>query len=129
MLILIVDDNPVQVALLKSYIDDVYYADTIISVSNGKEAVETVNGFHNSSNKHFGLILLDLIMPVMSGESALVEIRRLEKEWKVEPSKIVVQTCKEKHLIDGVDLDYDAYVFKPYSREKINTILRDLNLG
>ena len=76
-LILVVDDEAeisnitVQILRSKSY--------QTLSAANGKEALEIFAAHRDS----IALVILDLVMPVMSGQQAAVEIRKIAPEVNV----------------------------------------------
>ena len=80
--VLVVDDNAVQVELLKKYFNGSKDVDIISSASNGEEALEFID-----SNNSFDVMILDLVMPKMDGISLLEYM----KENK--PSTLISQPC------------------------------------
>ncbi len=73
--ILIVDDDPFSVILLKEFLKKKYAY--IYSVNNGKEAIEFCR------NHIVDLILTDILMPEMNGIDAFKEIKKAHKQIKV----------------------------------------------
>ncbi|KAL0575909.1 Two-component response regulator SSK1p [Marasmius crinis-equi] len=69
--VLIVDDNPINRRILKTFMKQKKIK--FDEASNGKEAVEKWR------TGEFHLILMDIQMPIMDGISATKEIRRIEK--------------------------------------------------
>lgn len=72
----------------------------------------------------FGLILLDIMMPGMSGEEVLESIREMERDRKVEPehqAKIVMVTAvSEKEMVTRCfQLGCNDFIIKPYDMETI----------
>ena len=65
--ILVVDDNLFNQILLLKILND--YGHVVETASNGYEAVEA------SKNKTWDIILMDLMMPIMNGFDATMEIR------------------------------------------------------
>ena len=76
--VLVVDDNAINVKILCRMLDrfDIEHK----SASNGQEAVDQVlnsrNVTHNPKHIRFGLVLMDLCMPVMGGCEAIRTLRR-----------------------------------------------------
>ena len=68
--ILVCDDEKDIVAALKIYLESEGYA--VIEAYNGREAIEKLRG-----EDEVHLILMDIMMPVMDGISAMAEIRRI----------------------------------------------------
>lgn len=68
--ILIVDDNPVNVALLEEMLDLEGYAD----VTGQTDPVAAVAAFEEEP---FDLVLLDIRMPVLDGHSVIERLRKV----------------------------------------------------
>lgn len=75
----------------------------VVTVSNGKEAVETIDD-------ETGLIILDVMMPVMNGITACTKIR------KTSSIPIVFLTAKtqDSDMIFGLSVGGDDYIKKPF---------------
>ncbi len=67
--ILLIDDNPIAVKLLTSYLQEFNY--TCLSANNGKQAFDLL------ANYAFSLIICDLHMPVMNGYYFICEFKFL----------------------------------------------------
>lgn len=75
----------------------------VVTVSNGKKAVEAVDD-------ETGLIILDVMMPVMNGITACTQIR------KISGVPIVFLTAKtqDSDMIFGLSVGGDDYIKKPF---------------
>ncbi|MBF0612762.1 MAG: response regulator [Magnetococcales bacterium] len=73
MRILLVEDSPDNIILIKAFLKDTDHQLEI--AENGKEAVQ-----HYKRGGHFDLILMDMQMPIMDGYTATRKIRKWEKE-------------------------------------------------
>lgn len=71
--ILLVDDNEINLEIEKEILQE--YGFKIITAENGNEAVEKIK---TSASGEFGLILMDVQMPVMNGLEATTAIRNLD---------------------------------------------------
>ncbi|HEU5081347.1 MAG TPA: ATP-binding protein [Opitutaceae bacterium] len=67
--ILVVDDNSVNRDLLRSIFDGTHH--TVRFATNGREAVDSVSAAKPQ------IVLMDIRMPVMDGQTALAEIRKI----------------------------------------------------
>lgn len=76
-LILLVDDEEIIRDVGRSLLESLGYR--VIMASNGKEAIE----IYRERTNEISLIIIDLVMPVMDGESAFKEIRRINPKVKV----------------------------------------------
>ena len=76
---LVVDDDELGREMIATYLDGL--ADCEMAV-NGVQAVEMFrNAFEGGTP--YDLIILDIVMPEMDGNTAAQEIRLIEKEWGV----------------------------------------------
>ncbi len=74
--ILVVDDEEIVRETAKSTLEHFGYE--VLLAADGQEALECLR-----RAPQVGLVLLDLTMPVMSGEEALIEMRRLRPDLRV----------------------------------------------
>jgi len=104
--ILIADDEPNIVVSLEFLMKQRGY--DIRVVSDGAEALKAVGEFHPD------LILLDVMMPRVSGYDVCQKVRE-NPEWK--DIKIVMLSAKGRdvEVTKGLAVGADAYVTKPFS--------------
>ena len=110
--ILICDDEKDIVNALKIYLTD---PDNVLyEAYNGREALETVE------NNDIHLVLLDIMMPVMDGISALSEIR------KVSNAPVILLTAKseDNDKILGLNVGADDYITKPFNPLEVTARVR-----
>ncbi|TGL37602.1 PAS domain S-box protein [Leptospira perdikensis] len=114
--ILVVEDNPVNLGLMKNFIKRILPEAKILEAQNGEEAIHVFQGETPS------LILMDIQMPIMNGYDATKEIRKLP-EGKTLP--IIAVTAgiiageKEKCLEIGMN----DYISKPVQKENLKQTL------
>lgn len=119
--ILIVDDEPVNRRVLKNHLTLAGY--TIVEVTSGKEAL---NALENDNN--YGLVLLDVMMPGMSGYEVCEKIR---KSFLPSELPVVLLTAKNRvsDLVIGFNVGANDYLTKPFSKnELLSRIKTHLNL-
>jgi two-component system CheB/CheR fusion protein len=119
--VLIVDDLPDNVFLLKEVV--AFLGFKAESRKNGKEALEAL------TQDTYKIIFMDLEMPVMSGFEATEVIRKtLDKPLCDIP--IFAISAHPRFFFDEKDRlrDFTDYVSKPYTLDKIRTILSKYNL-
>lgn len=114
--ILIVDDEPQVLEILSSYLKkDGYH---VITAKSGKEAIELALTYP------IGLLVLDLMLPDISGEEVCKEIRKHSRV----PILMLTAKSGEADRIKGLALGADDYLVKPFSpRElvaRVRAILR-----
>jgi len=105
--ILVVDDEPTLVATLKFNLEREGHK--VVTAADGEAALQSAR------SEHPDLILLDLMLPVLSG----VEVCRiLRKETGV---PILMLTAKDSEIdkVVGLELGADDYVTKPFSLREL----------
>ncbi|WP_024834349.1 response regulator transcription factor [Ruminiclostridium josui] len=105
--ILVVDDEAKISDVVKSYLEHAGYK--VFTAVNGKEAMEGYNDFNPD------LIILDLMLPDISGEEIC---KRIRKNSSV---PIIMLTAKvaDDEVITGLDIGADDYVLKPFSPRQL----------
>lgn len=104
--ILVVEDEMKIRKIIKSYLQDDY---RIVEAEDGKEGL---NFFKSES---FDLIILDLMLPKISGEEVCQKIRQVSE------IPIIMLTAKssEENKIDGFNYGADDYLSKPFSPREL----------
>ena len=119
--ILVVDDEPRYVRLMEANLASEGYH--VLKASNGQEAVEAVDKHHPD------LVLLDVMMPVLSGFEACERIR----EFSNVPVIMVTAKGDEQDRVKGLDVGADDYIVKPYSATellaRVRAVLRRAQLS
>lgn len=110
--ILICDDEKDIVNALKIYLADPDY--TLFEAGNGKEALEVLE------QEEIHLILLDLMMPVMDGVTAMVKIR----ERSNVPVIMLTAKSEDTDKILGLNLGADDYITKPFNPLEVSARVR-----
>lgn len=112
--ILVVDDEINISEPLQEFLEENGYE--IQSVNTGKKALELFN--KSISGIPFDLILLDIIMPRMSGLEVLDTIRKSEKNRNVVSKDavkiIMISGMKESWMNDAFRDGCNDYIVKPY---------------
>ncbi|MED1799369.1 response regulator transcription factor [Brevibacillus porteri] len=105
--ILLVDDEPQILEILSSYLQKEGYH--VLTAQTGKEAVEM------ATTISLTCIILDLMLPDLSGEEVCVQIR---KESRV-PILMLTAKSGEADRIRGLTIGADDYVIKPFSPREL----------
>jgi DNA-binding response OmpR family regulator len=115
--VLVVDDEPKILELVKSYLDMNGF--TPLCAGNGKEGLEYFEKNAASENA-VSLILLDLMLPDMRGEDFCRKIRQVSSV----PIIMITAKVEEEDIIRGLNLGADDYVCKPFSPRQLMARLR-----
>ncbi len=91
-----------------------------IVANNGKEALDIVK-----SAQKIDLIFMDINMPIMDGESATIEIRKYEKEFKLQRIPIIAASASvdEKYAAKLLSIGMDGVISKPIMSEELQSIV------
>ncbi|MGO0061259.1 response regulator transcription factor [Brevibacillus fluminis] len=110
--ILIVDDEPKIVEVLTLYLKaDGYH---VIPASTGQQAVECAESYP------IGLIVLDLMLPDMSGEEVCRKIRGFSRV----PILMLTAKSTEADRVAGLSIGADDYLVKPFSPRELTARVR-----
>jgi two-component system, response regulator len=122
--ILLVEDNPDDVALTQRALDRNNIANELIVMGDGVEAVEYL------LDERMPLpcvVLLDLKLPRLNGLEVLQRIRDSERARLV-PVVVLTSSAQEKDLVESYRLGANSYVRKPVDFEDFASAVRDLGL-
>ncbi|WP_319764931.1 response regulator [Maridesulfovibrio sp.] len=125
---LIAEDEFVGRKLLSTFLSPLFVIDVAV---NGQEAVDAFKLAYEEGNP-YRLILMDIMMPIQDGLSALKEIREYEKEkGKIGHCKVIMTTALDdpKTVIRSFhDVEASAFIVKPVEREKLYEELKKIGL-
>ena len=114
--ILIVEDNSINMLLVKTIIKNILPNATLIEAVNGNEAVDTFIDWQPD------IVFMDIQMPLMNGYEATHEIRRLESGRNVPIIALTAGTVKEEKE-RCISAGMDDYLTKPIIKGTIEHIL------
>lgn len=119
--VLAVDDDLINLKLLKSILMKLPNVSEVVEAKNGADAL----GILKNQND-IGLILLDIIMPVMGGIEML-KVVRADEGLKNIP--VIVLTTDETKRTEALDCGANDFVMKPVRKEQVaEKINRLINL-
>jgi CheY-like chemotaxis protein len=111
--ILIAEDDETNFFLLKEYLS--FSQAEIIWAQNGEEAVQSVK-----NNPDIDVVLMDIQMPVMDGNTAMKQIKKIRLDLPVIAlTAFGVSGDREKGIREG----FNEYATKPISRMLLIEIL------
>ena len=108
--ILVADDEPVNRELLGFVLSSAGYS--VLFAANGREALDILK----ARRTDLSLVLLDLMMPEMSGQELLQAVHR-DRELKAIP--IIVLTSDQNAEIECLQLGAIDFIPKPYPSEGV----------
>ncbi len=115
--ILVVDDQPQNIELLEAFLIKQDY--TIIQAGSGEEALGKL------SSNQVDLVLLDAIMPGMSGFDVLTEIRVNIKTLRI-PVVIITAYNENEARLKAFESGCDDFISKPFDRYELLARVKSL---
>jgi len=107
--ILVVDDEQINRELLGTLLEDDY---RVLYAANGQEALDIAK----KRADDISLILLDLLMPVMSG---MVVLRRLKDSPELARIPVIVMTADHEAEVASLELGAFDFIPKPYPMRSV----------
>lgn len=108
--ILIIDDNPMNAELLKEILEQIGQSSVI--AYNGKQALEIIQ------KEKFDMILLDIMMPEMSGFEIIEHLKANPRTSDV-PVTFISALNETEDIVKGLDLGSHGYITKPYNIDEV----------
>jgi PAS domain S-box-containing protein len=116
-LILVVDDEAGLLSSTKEILENCGY--DVITAGDGKEGVDI---FRERCHE-IAVVLLDMVMPTMSGKEAYIEIK------KIDPGVKVLLTSgyrDDQRVRDTLKLGIDAFIQKPFSMVELSRKISEI---
>lgn len=128
--ILMVEDDPRDVELIMTALEEHNLANEVVVAKNGEEALDYLyyrENFQLRPNGNPVLVLLDLKMPKVNGLEVLRQIRSDDK-LKMIPVVVLTSSREEKDWIESYKLGINGYVVKPVDFHEFVDAVRDLGV-
>ncbi len=109
--ILVVDDEPVNLKVLKNHLESAGYNVTL--AHDGEEALQLLHEDHP-----FHLVLLDVMMPRIPGYEVCLKIR---ERYLLTELPVIMVTAKNQvnDLVEGLGIGANDYIVKPFSKDEL----------
>lgn len=118
-ILVVEDDNQIQELIVEFLSSQDYIVDT---------ANDGVEGYEKFKSGKYDLVILDVMMPKLDGDSLCKMIRNIDKEVSV---IFLTALGDEENEIKGFDLRADDYISKPFSFniliKRVEAVLRRKN--
>ncbi len=130
MRVLVVEDDVTSRMILIKILSEYFECE---SAENGLQAVDMFREALENNNP-YDLIFMDIMMPVMDGQSALKAMREIENDMNVaigDEAKAIMTTALSdtKNVTDAFfQGQADAYISKPISKKNVLETLQQVNL-
>ena len=118
LVVLAVDDDMINLKLLKSMLGKTEYNCEILEASNGAEAIDILK-----SRDDIDIVLLDIIMPIMNGIEVL-EICRADSTLGQIP--IIVLTTDETKKSEALNAGANSFIMKPIRKDELQSKMESI---
>ena len=118
--VLAVDDDMINLKLLKSMLMKTGYVSEVVEAKNGADAIGELK---NASD--FDVVLLDIIMPVMGG---LDMLRVLRADENLRQPPVIVLTTDETKKAEALEAGANGFLMKPVREKDLSAKISQLIL-
>src|ERR1700687_3180696 len=128
--ILLVEDDPKDVELTLTALDEYNLANEVVVARDGEEALDYLyyrGNFTMRSNENPAVLLLDLKLPKVDGLEVLKQIKSDDK-LKMIPVVVLTSSHEEKDMVASYKLGVNAYVVKPVDFHEFVNAIKELGI-
>ena len=128
--ILLVEDDPKDVELTLTALEEYNLANEVIVARDGEEALEYLYSrgkFKTRSSDNPAVVLLDLKLPKVDGLEVLKQIKSEEK-LRMMPVVVLTSSKEEKDMVASYKLGVSAYVVKPVDFHEFVNAIKELGV-
>ncbi len=112
--VLIVDDEASNIAILDRLFRDTYRT---VTVNNGQGALDLL------ANDSFDLVLLDIMMPLISGLDVVKSMRQDPRTAEL-PVILISARMDENDIVEGLTIGANDYITKPFRLAELRARVR-----
>ena len=126
--ILMVEDDPKDVELSLSALEEYNLANEVVVARDGEEALDYLycrGKFETRSAENPAVLLLDLKLPKVDGLEVLQQIKSDDK-LKLIPVVVLTSSKEEKDMVASYRLGVNAYVVKPVDFHEFVNAIKEL---
>jgi DNA-binding response OmpR family regulator len=128
--ILLVEDDPKDVELTLTALEEYNLANEVIVARDGEEALEYLYSrgkFKTRSSGNPAVVLLDLKLPKVDGLEVLKQVKSEEK-LRMIPIVVLTSSKEEKDMVASYELGVSAYVVKPVDFHEFVNAIKELGV-
>jgi len=128
--ILLVEDDPRDVELTMTALEEYNLSNEVEVTSDGEEALDYLycrGKFHDRTCDNPAVLLLDLKLPKVDGLEVLRQIKSDDK-LKVIPVVVLTSSREERDMVASYKLGVNAYVVKPVDFHEFVNAIRELGV-
>jgi CheY-like chemotaxis protein len=128
--ILLVEDDPRDVELTLTALEDYKLANEVVVARDGQQALDYLRyrgEYSTRASENPAVLLLDLKLPKIDGLEVLKEIRSDER-LKLIPVVVLTSSQEEKDMVRSYTLGVNAYVVKPVDFHEFINAVKELGV-
>jgi CheY-like chemotaxis protein len=128
--ILIVEDDPKDVELTLTALEEYNLANEVVVTRDGEEALDYLycrGNFTTRTNDNPAVLLLDLKLPKVDGLEVLQQVKSDEK-LRMIPVVVLTSSREERDMVASYKLGVNAYVVKPVDFHEFVNAIKELGI-
>jgi CheY-like chemotaxis protein len=128
--ILLVEDDPRDVELTTTALEDYNLVNEVVVVRDGSEALDYLycrGSFDTRPNENPAVMLLDLKLPKVDGLEVLRQVKSDER-LKMVPVVVLTSSREEQDMLRSYTLGVNAYVVKPVDFHEFINAVKELSV-
>lgn len=128
--ILLVEDDPRDVELTLTALEDYNLANEVVVARDGEEALDYLHyrgNFMRRAGENPAVMLLDLKLPKIDGLEVLAQVRSDDK-LKMIPVVVLTSSHEERDMVASYKLGVNAYVVKPVDFHEFVNAIKELGV-
>jgi len=128
--ILLVEDDPKDVELTLTALEDYKLANEVVVAHDGAEALDYLyrqGNFANRSTDNPAVLLLDLKLPKVDGLEVLEQIKA-DAKLRLIPVVVLTSSHEERDMVTSYKLGVNAYVVKPVDFHEFVNAVKELGI-
>ena len=128
--ILLVEDDPKDVELTLTALEDYKLANEVVVAHDGAEALDYLyrrGNFANRSTDNPAVLLLDLKLPKVDGLEVLEQVKA-DAKLKLIPVVVLTSSHEERDMVTSYKLGVNAYVVKPVDFHEFVNAVKELGI-
>jgi CheY-like chemotaxis protein len=128
--ILLVEDDPKDVELTLTSLEEYNLANEVVVTRDGEEALDYLyrrGAFTNRWNDNPAVLLLDLKLPKVGGLEVLQQIKS-DQKLRMIPVVVLTSSQEETDMVASYSLGVNAYVVKPVDFHEFVNAIRELGI-
>jgi CheY-like chemotaxis protein len=126
--ILLVEDDPKDVELTLTALDEYHLANEVVVASDGEQALDYLccrGGYAQRERQNPAVLLLDLKLPKVDGLEVLKHVKS-DEQLKLIPVVVLTSSREEKDMVASYRLGVNAYVVKPVDFHQFVNAIKEL---